>query len=132
MAQTLQELVAEAKQEVAPVSVEDAAARVAQQNGNPLIIDVREGGEYHAAHLPGAIHVPRGLLELKIDPMSPAFDPQFEDRDRPILAYCTGGINARSALSAQTLKHMGFSDVAWLDGGLTAWSGAGKPVESDK
>jgi rhodanese-related sulfurtransferase len=129
MAKTLGELVAEAKQEVHVLSVAEAEASAGRLDGAPLVIDVREPEEYRAKHLPGALNVPRGLLELQVDPASPAFDPQFQDHSRKLVTYCTGGIGARSALAAQTLKRMGFSDVAWLDGGLTAWAGAGKPVE---
>jgi rhodanese-related sulfurtransferase len=127
MAKTLKELVSEAKQDVKILSVADAAAWT---DDTPLVLDVREPEEYRAGHLQGAINLPRGLLEVKVDPASPAFDAQFQDREQSIVTYCTGGIGARSAMAAHTLTQMGFADVAVLDGGLTAWVGAGRPVES--
>jgi rhodanese-related sulfurtransferase len=130
MVKTLHEMVAEAKREVQVFSVAEADARTGTHEGQPLVIDVREPEEYRAGHLPGALNLPRGLLELKADPKSPGFDPRLQDRSRQLITYCTGGIGARSAMAAQTFKRMGFSDVGWLDGGLTAWGGAGKPVES--
>jgi rhodanese-related sulfurtransferase len=75
--------------------------------------------------------VPRGLLEIRADAEHPKREAALEDRDRPVITYCTGGSGARSALAAQMLKRMGFTNVACLDGGLDAWSAAGKPVESD-
>jgi len=122
-------MVAEAKREVRALSVAETEARDSATASETLVLDVREPEEYGAGHLPGALNVPRGLLELKVDPKSPGFDSRFEDRGRQVVTYCTGGIGARSAMAAQTLQRMGFSDVAWLDGGLTAWGGAGKPVE---
>ena len=127
MAKTLKGLVGQAKQEVKSLSVAEAASG---NNGTPLVLDVREPEEDRASHLHGAINVPRGLLEVKVDPQSPGFDPRFQDREQPIVTYCTGGIGARSAMAAQTLKQMGFVDVAYLDGGLTAWTGSGQTVES--
>jgi rhodanese-related sulfurtransferase len=126
MAETLNDMVVAAKQEVGAVSVADAAG----QTESVLVIDVRESSEFRAAHLPGAVHIARGLLELKADPDCPAFDPMLQDRSQPIVLYCTGGTNARSAMAAQTLKRMGFENVAWIQGGLTAWTEAGNPVES--
>jgi len=126
---TLHEMVAEAKRAVPALSVGETEARAGTSGDETLVIDVREPEEYRAAHLPRSFNVPRGLLELKADPKSPGFDPRFQDRSRQLVTYCTGGIGARSAMAAQTLKQMGFAEVAWLDGGLTAWGSAGKPVE---
>jgi rhodanese-related sulfurtransferase len=127
MATSLQEMVAEAKREIELIPVDEAAARL--QDQAPLVLDVREPGEFQEGRLPGAVLVPRGLLEIKADAEHPKRDPAFEDRTLHVITYCTGGGGARSALAAQTLKRMGFSNVACLDGGLDAWSAAGKPVE---
>jgi rhodanese-related sulfurtransferase len=123
MPASLNDMVADAKREVELIPVDEAATRKA------LILDVREPGEFKEGHLPGALLVPRGLLEIKADAEHPKRDPAFEDRARPVITYCTGGGGARSAMAAQTLKRMGFANVACLDGGLDAWSAAGNPVE---
>jgi rhodanese-related sulfurtransferase len=125
---SLNEMVAKAKQEIEMIPVQEAEARVDQQ---ALVLDVREPGEFKAGRLPGAMLVPRGLLEIKADAEHPKREPRLEDRSQRVITYCTGGSGARSALAAQTLKAMGFTNVACLDGGLDAWSAAGKAVDSD-
>jgi rhodanese-related sulfurtransferase len=125
---SLNEMVAKAKQEIEMIPVQEAESRVDQQ---ALVLDVREPGEFKAGRLPGAILVPRGLLEIKADAEHPKRESRLEDRSQPLITYCTGGSGARSALAAQTLKTMGFTNVACLDGGLDAWSAAGKTVDSD-
>ena len=125
MPASLNEMVDDAKREIELIPVEEAATRQA------LVLDVREPGEFKEGHLPGAMLVPRGLLEIRADAEHPKREAALEDRERPVITYCTGGSGARSALAAQTLKRMGFTNVACLDGGLDAWSAAGKPVESD-
>jgi len=125
MPASLNEMVDDAKREIELIPVEEAATRQA------LVLDVRERGEFKEGHLPGAMLVPRGLLEIRADAEHPKREAALEDRERPVITYCTGGSGARSALAAQTLERMGFTNVACLDGGLDAWSAAGKPVESD-
>jgi rhodanese-related sulfurtransferase len=127
MPASLNEMVTEAKRAIELIAVEEAATRQEQA----LVLDVREPGEFKKGRVPGAMLVPRGLLEIKADAEHPKREAALEDRDRPVITYCTGGSGARSALAAQTLKRMGFTNVACLDGGLDAWSAAGKPVESD-
>jgi rhodanese-related sulfurtransferase len=126
MAQSLNEMVAEAKREIDVLPVEEVASRL----DGAVVVDVREPGEYKEGHLPGAKLVPRGLLEIKADAEHPKRDPSLEDRSGLVITYCTGGNGARSAMAAQTLKRMGFENVGFLDGGLDAWSAAGKPVET--
>ncbi len=94
-----------------------------------VLIDVREPEEFERGHLPGAINIPRGLLEMKADLESPVKDARLSDRGLAVVTYCTGGIGARSALSAQVLKRMGFLNAACLEGGLQAWKTLGGPVE---
>jgi len=127
MATSLQEMLAQAKAEIDLVSPDQLEQSM--EGGQALVIDVREKGEYESAHLPGAIQVSRAFLEVKADAEHPGREPALEDRARPVVTYCTGGIGLRSIMSAQTLKRMGFEQVACLDGGLDAWKEAGKPVE---
>jgi rhodanese-related sulfurtransferase len=75
--------------------------------------------------IPGALHVPRGMLEFRADPASPAHHAVLNPARRTIM-YCASG--NRSALSAVTLRQLGFTNVAHLDGGFRAWMAAGKPV----
>ncbi|MFA7444279.1 MAG: rhodanese-like domain-containing protein [Lysobacteraceae bacterium] len=96
-----------------------------------IVIDVREPGEFAEGHLPGAINLPRGVLEFKID-AHPALacetSPALADRERRIALYClTGG---RSALATDSLQRMGFGQLVSLEGGFTAWKDAGLPVTS--
>ena len=127
MARTVQELVAEARgriEEIAPDRL------VAQRSG--IVIDVREPAEYAQGHLPGAINLPRGVLEFQIH-AHPAMACSTSDAlaapDRELLLYCmTGG---RSALAADSLQAVGFTQVRSLAGGLTAWRNAGLPLSTD-
>lgn len=82
----------------------------------PVIVDVREQDEVEQGIIPGAIHIPRGYLELRIEDRAP-------DRDATVIAYCASGI--RSALAAETLTAMGYTNVASLKGGFGAWKEAG-------
>jgi adenylyltransferase/sulfurtransferase len=82
----------------------------------PALIDVREQDEVEQGIIPGAVHIPRGYLELRVEERLP-------DRDAPVVAYCAGG--TRSALAAETLQAMGYTNVASLKGGFGAWKEAG-------
>lgn len=129
MASTLAEMVAVARsqaQEISPAQ----AAEADNHAQLDLIVDVREPAEYNEGHVPRAINIPRGLLELRADPASPATDAALSsDRSARILVYCTKGPGARSLLAAQTLNSMGYERVEVLGGGLMAWAEAGLPVE---
>ncbi len=84
-----------------------------------ILIDVREADEYNAGHIPGAIFIPRGMLEFKL-----SSSPELNSRDLKIALYCkTGG---RSALAALALQEMGYVNVKSLSGGLDAWINAGR------
>jgi adenylyltransferase/sulfurtransferase len=87
-----------------------------KQGRKPVLIDVREQDEVEQGIIPGAIHIPRGYLELRVEERVP-------DREVPIVAYCASGI--RSALATEALKQMGYSDVTNLKGGFGAWKEAG-------
>ncbi len=118
MARTFKDFVAEAKRKIEEISVEDVVNLMAD-NPDVLLLDVREPGEVAQGHIPGALHVPRGLLEPKADLDFPNREPRLADRDQEIVAYCASG--ARSALAAATLKEMGFTRVKSMAGGFAAW-----------
>jgi rhodanese-related sulfurtransferase len=83
-------------------------------------IDVREDNEFAVDHAKGALHLGRGILERDIETVIP-------DKQAEIVLYCGGGY--RSALAAESLKKMGYANVASMDGGIRAWREAGYPIE---
>jgi rhodanese-related sulfurtransferase len=121
---TAAQLVQEAKQRVENLSAERVAAELGQ--GDTLLIDLREPDE-QAQHgmILGAISAPRGMLEFWADPTSPYHRQEFDPQRRIILHCASGG---RSALAADTLQQLGYSNVAHLAGGLKAWAEEGRPV----
>lgn len=117
------DLVYQARSEINEVQPAELAAEKAT-----LIIDVSEANEFAAGHLPGALHVPRGMLEFKIDTLEPLKNLSGEDRrNHPIVVYCSHG--GRGSLSAKTLQDMGYTNVRSLRGGLLAWKTQGFPLE---
>jgi rhodanese-related sulfurtransferase len=128
MAVGLKELIARARaavREIPPAAVKDGVDR----GEIDLVVDVREPREWQEGHVPGAVNVPRGLLELKADPESPVADPALSRHEASVVVYCTKGPGARSLLAAETLTEMGFANVAVLAGGLNGWREAGLPVD---
>ena len=118
-------LVAAARARVRDLSA-DALAKA--QAAGALVVDVRERDELRASGIiPGALHVPRGVLEFVADPASPQHHPAFE-RARPVVLYCAVG--GRSALAADALRQLGFTDVAHLGDGFTGWAADGRPTAS--
>lgn len=125
MGKSASELVVEAKTKVENLSVDAVEKEI--KSGNTVLIDLRETEELTATgRIPGSIHVPRGMLEFRADPTSSYHQDPIDPSKRIILHCASGG---RSALAATTLQAMGYSNIAHLDGGFTAWKAAGKPVE---
>lgn len=125
MAKTAAEMVQEAKSRVENLSVEEVEAELA--GGDALLIDLREADELAATgRIPGSVHLPRGMLEFRADPTSSYHQEGLDPSRRVILHCATGG---RSALAAAALQDMGYSNVAHLDGGITAWKESGRPTE---
>ena len=123
---TANDLVARARAEIteiAPQALDPATL------AGLSVIDVREPGEYAQGHLPGAINLPRGVLEFQIHAhpaMACTTSEALAVVDRELVLYClTGG---RSALAADSLQALGFTRVRSLAGGLTAWRNAGHPL----
>ena len=111
--------------------VNDAKSRVKQtdiagyremvaQGREPVLIDVREDSEWTAGHAAGAVHLGKGVIERDIETRIP-------DKETPMVLYCGGGY--RSALAADNLRQMGYTNVISLDGGWRAWQASGLPVE---
>ncbi|MDD2769030.1 MAG: rhodanese-like domain-containing protein [Methylococcus sp.] len=118
MALTPMDLVGAAKQRIREVGTHEVQAIL----DRTLILDVREPEEYAAGHLPGAINIPRGVVEFRIE-THPAFQGK---KDADIVVYCqTGG---RSALATDVLQQLGWSKTVSMAGGFKAWSEGGLPV----
>ena len=115
---TALELVAEAKARVHELSVAEAAQAVA---GADVLIDVREPDEYRQGHLPGAVNMPRGLLEFQL-----SSNPACQVPDLQVVLYCK--TSGRAALAALAMQEMGYTRVRSIAGGFDAWVAAGKPV----
>lgn len=115
---TADDLVSEAKKQICEVSVSDAKALL--DKGGCLFLDCRTKKEYKMGHIPGAINIPRGLLEFKISKKIP-------DKQASIIMYCKKG--GRGCLATCTLCRMGYKNVKNMDGGWLAWEKAGYPVE---
>ncbi|MFP5322270.1 MAG: rhodanese-like domain-containing protein [Acidimicrobiia bacterium] len=119
-------LVAQAKAHVENLDV-DAFAREAERD-DAVVVDLREPEERSATGtIAGAIAIPRGMLEFRADPTSPYHDERLSP-DRRVLLHCASG--GRSALAARSLAELGYGSVAHLDGGMTAWVEAGRPVRN--
>lgn len=113
------ELVNDAKSRVKQIDID--RYREMRQSGEPhLLIDIREDHEWSAGHAGGALHIGRGILERDIENKVP-------DKATRLVLYCGGGY--RSALSADNLQKMGYTEAISLDGGWRAWQQAGLPVE---
>lgn len=121
MAITKDDLLATARESVSPVSGDEAETLLAN---NAVVLDVREPAEFDMGHLPGAVNIPRGVLEFRVGE-----HPALVDPAAPILLYCKNG--GRSTLAAHTLKQMGFSEVKMLVGGFDDWQGDVHSVEVD-
>lgn len=125
---SVEDLVAEASKEIRTLSVEEAKAMVGRDDVQFIDVrDVRELAE--TGRIPGARHVPRGLMEFWIDPKSPYHKPFFAE-DKTFVFYCA--LDWRSALCTRVAQDMGLAPVAHLQGGLKAWREAGGPLEAPK
>lgn len=124
---SVQDLVAEAKAHIREIDA--AELRELQARGVP-VVDVREPGEYAEGHIPGAVNIPRGVLEFEVDghpAVNCVRDPALGHRGQPIILQCRSG--ARSALAADALRRLGFAEPLSLAGGFMGWANAGLPVE---
>ena len=111
-------LVEDAKSRVREVSVDEARKKL--ESGRAKLIDVREESEWAAGHARGAQHLGKGIIERDIEKKIP-------DKNAEIVLYCGGGF--RSALSADALQRMGYTNVASMAGGWRAWQEKAAPID---
>ena len=112
-----EKMVADAKKNITEISPNEAASKV--KGGEGVIIDVREKDEWDEGHVPDAIHLSRGTIELEIEEKVP-------DLNTTIICHCGGG--GRSALAVESLQKMGYKNVRSMAGGFKAWKEDGLPT----
>jgi rhodanese-related sulfurtransferase len=124
-AKTATQLVGEAKLRIENLTCQQVADEI--DDSALLLVDLREPEERaQNGAIPGAVHAPRGMLEFYADPTSAYHRSEFDPARRTIL-YCASG--GRSALAADALQQLGYSNIAHLDGGFKAWAADGRAVE---
>jgi rhodanese-related sulfurtransferase len=116
------ELLRNIKEQIKEVDPREVHDRLENGNGNrPVVVDVREQHEFEEGHIPGAVHVPRGHLETRIE-------GAVRDHSAPVVLYCASG--NRSAFAADTLQRsLGYEDVSSMTGGITLWKDRGFDVD---
>lgn len=112
-------IVDDAKTRIREVTVEDTQTRLAA-NPNAILVDVREDNEWDKEHAQGATHLGKGIIERDIETQAP-------DKATELILYCGGGY--RSALAADVLQKMGYTNVFSMAGGWKAWKESGAPTE---
>ena len=123
MKKTFDDIMQDAKRVVPEVSVDEVRQRLSGNDRPVHLLDVREKEEYREGHLPGAVSIPRGFLEMKMETEVP-------DRDAEIIAYCQGG--TRSLMAGVVMKEMGYSNVVSMTGGFGAWKQSGNQWVADR
>jgi rhodanese-related sulfurtransferase len=113
------QIVNDAKSRIKGVTVADVKAKL-DRGDKFLLVDVREEGEWNKDHIPGAVHLGKGVIERDVEQRVP-------DTGTEIVLYCGGGF--RSALAADNLQKMGYTNVASMDGGYRGWKDAGHPTQ---
>lgn len=116
MAKSFQDIMAEARREIPEASPQQVNELLKNNGKSPVLLDVRESDEWRQGHLEGAIPLPRGFLEIKVEAAIP-------DKNTPIIAYCAGGV--RSLLAAKVMREMGYQNVTSMAGGYGAWKNGG-------
>jgi rhodanese-related sulfurtransferase len=119
------DMVKAAKKKIENLSPRQALAEMAKRN--VTIIDIREPDEVKQnGKIAGSVNAPRGMLEFYADASLPYYKPEF-NKEKKIILYCA--TSGRSALAVKTLKEMGYTNIAHVDGGLKAWQAEDLPVE---
>src|SRR5438105_14190967 len=124
MGEASRQIMRQARQQVpewSPSQVQDALAQqheAARDDQDVVLVDVREKHEWNEGYIPGAVHVPRGFLELQIEEAVP-------DKSKTVVLYCAGGV--RSLIAGVTLQQMGYQNPISMSGGFVQWKGNGYP-----
>jgi rhodanese-related sulfurtransferase len=112
---SLQTLVSEAMQEIKTISADEALKMVEDNNCN--LIDIRESNELESTgKVKNSVHIPRGKLEIFLDPNSALFQQGVLDQNKEMVLFCAGGV--RSALAVKALKNMGYEKISHIEGGF--------------
>ena len=114
-------IVEDAKKRIRETTIDDVKAKI-DRGEKFVLIDVREESEYASDHLPGALHLGKGVIERDVDTRVP-------DKNAPMVLYCGGGF--RSALAADNLQKMGYKNVLSMDGGIRGWREKGFRLTKD-
>ena len=114
-------IVEETRKRIREVTIDEVKAKLDRKE-KFLLIDVREESEYAADHLPGAVHLGKGIIERDVEARVP-------DQNTPMVLYCGGGF--RSALAADNLQKMGYTQVLSMDGGIRGWREKGFSLTKD-
>jgi molybdopterin/thiamine biosynthesis adenylyltransferase/rhodanese-related sulfurtransferase len=122
MAKTYQQIMDEARRAVGEVSPDEVKAKL-EGDKPPVLLDVRERDEVRQGYIPGALSLPRGFLEMRVEEAVP-------DKSAPIVAYCAGG--TRSLLAGRILRELGYTNVVSMRGGFTAWKNQGLPIKEER
>src|SRR5579883_3447255 len=117
MSTTFKDILSQIKQEIKEVDVREVDTALKSEE-NLILLDVREKEEWDEGHLPGAIFLPRGFLEVKVE-------KTIADKNSRVIVYCAGG--TRSAFAAKTLQQLGYSNVVSMAGGYGEWKNNGFP-----
>ena len=129
MSKTFMQMAQEAMAEVPGISPAEAQRRL-KQDSNALLVDVRDAADIPVTGIvPGGVNVSLGMLPVRADLELPEEyrDPRIQDRSRQIITTCVIGPNG--AIGARLLKEMGFTNVAFMEGGMQAWKDTGLPTE---
>jgi rhodanese-related sulfurtransferase len=119
---SIQNLVSEAMGEIKTINADEAYQKF--ENNNCNLIDIREINELdNTGRVEGASHIPRGMLEVYLDPNSPIIQNGQIDKNKELILFCAGGV--RSALAVKSLKEMGYEKISHIDGGFAVMSSSG-------
>ena len=119
---SLQDLLRRLRERVAEIEPLAAQGRLDGKN-EAVLVDVREADEWETERLPGALHLPKGLLEMRAETLLP-------DRSAELIVYCAGG--NRSLIAADSLQQLGYQRVSSLSGGLKRWKDEGRPLDESQ
>jgi rhodanese-related sulfurtransferase len=121
MAKTSKNILDEARSTIKQIGIDEARAMI--DKPSTVLVDVRDADEWRQGHIPQAVAIPRGFLELRIEEKVP-------DHKTPVILQCASG--TRSLLAARTLRELGYENVYNMTGGFSAWKDRGLPWIADR